>query len=45
MKRRAVGTLADLTREQVETAQRVKGNGTEAVKVEALRSGDVVRVR
>jgi Cu2+-exporting ATPase len=46
MKRRAVGQLADLTREQVQTAQRVGADGTtEAVDVEALRPGDTVRVR
>ena len=46
MKRRAVGELADLTREQVDTAHRVGADGTtEAVDVDILRAGDTVRVR
>lgn len=46
MKRRAVGQLADLTREQVQTAERVaSGGGTQTVDVDALQPGDTVRVR
>jgi Cu2+-exporting ATPase len=46
VKTRAVGLLSDLTREQVDSAQRVRANGTtESVAVGELRSGDVVRVR
>ena len=46
MKRCAVGTLAALTREQVQTAQRVTPDGTtEAVDVDTLRPGDAVRAR
>jgi len=46
VKRRATGLLADLTREQAETARRVAADGTTAaVSVEALTPGDRVRVR
>jgi Cu2+-exporting ATPase len=46
IKARATGLLADLTREQVQFAQRVRPDGTtERVEVEALRPGDTVRVR
>ncbi len=46
MKARATGLLADLTREQVDTARRVQENGrAEPVDVDALRPGDRVRVR
>jgi len=46
VKRRATGLLADLTREQAETARRVAADGTTtAVPVEALTAGDRVRVR
>ena len=46
VKARAVGLLSELTREQVDAAQRVGADGTtESVALSALRSGDVVRVR
>ncbi len=46
VKTRAVGLLSDLTREQVDTAHRVEAEGnTETVEIDALDSGDVVRVR
>jgi len=46
VKQRATGLLADLTREQAETARRVAADGTTtAVPVEALTAGDRVRVR
>jgi Cu2+-exporting ATPase len=52
MKRRATGLLEDLTREQVDTAERVIGSGgdgqapgTKTVDVGALSTGDRVRVR
>jgi Cu2+-exporting ATPase len=46
VKQRATGLLADLTREQAETARRVTEEGTTtAVSVETLTAGDRVRVR
>jgi len=46
VKRRATGLLADLTREQANTARRVGPNGaTESVDVDDLAAGDTVRVR
>jgi Cu2+-exporting ATPase len=46
VKSRAAGRLADLTREQVETARRVGPEGTaHPVEVTALAPGDHVRVR
>ena len=46
VKTRAAGLLADLTREQAETARRVGADGAaETVEVAALRAGDTVRVR
>ena len=46
VKDRAAGLLADLTREQVDTARRVNSDGTpESVAVDDLTAGDRVRVR
>ena len=46
MKRRATGLLEDLTREQVETAERLTGtdSATETVDVDDLQAGDRVRI-
>ena len=45
VKQRATGLLADLAREQTQTARRVTVEGTTSVPVEALAPGDHVRVR
>ncbi|WP_022836234.1 heavy metal translocating P-type ATPase [Salisaeta longa] len=45
IKSRAAGLLADLTREQVDTARRHAATGVETVPVEALQPGDRVLVR
>lgn len=45
IKRRAVGSLADLTEERVDEARRRTDDGTERVSVDALDDGDEVVVR
>ncbi|WP_435348747.1 heavy metal translocating P-type ATPase [Haloarchaeobius sp. HRN-SO-5] len=45
VKRRAAGTLADLTGERVTDARRRTGTGTETVPVEALTAGDELLVK
>jgi len=47
MKRRATGLLEDLTREQVDTAERLSRTGSQAetVDVETLKADDRVRIR
>ncbi|MFC6784694.1 heavy metal translocating P-type ATPase [Halobaculum halobium] len=45
VKRRAVGTLTDLTRDRVSDARLATADGTETVPVEAVEGGDRVVVR